>query len=88
MLDQRRECQGVRCEIDAGQILNLLLDDQLLAEGLGFGRICLGQVAVDDLDRVGADLVAIEREVRVDPGFDVFCPEVRRDPRAAQSRRS
>ena len=68
---QRRHRHRVRREIDAGEILHLVLDDQLLRQRLGFGGVRTFLVAVDELDGVIADLVAVLGDIGVDAHFVV-----------------
>ncbi len=75
LLKQWRERHRVRREIHAGEILHLVLDDQLLAQRLGFCRVGGGQVAIEHLDVVAGDLGAVQRKPGVDAGLEILALE-------------
>jgi len=72
LLQDRRDGHRVGGKIEAGQILDLFLDHQLLGERLRLCGVGGREIAIDDLDRVIADLVAVGRHIGVDPGLEIL----------------
>ncbi len=52
--------------------MHAFLDHQLLRQRLGLRRIGLRNIAIDDFNRIVADLVAVKGEPGVDAGLEVL----------------
>src|SRR5579864_2987739 len=65
--DKRRNPKCGRTEIDAGEEIDLLADDQLLSELLCALGIRTALVAPDDFDFLASDTVAMLADISLDP---------------------
>jgi hypothetical protein len=71
-MHERRHRDGVRRVDEAGDDVDLLLDDQLLDDGLGRGAARILVVALHHLDRVGLERVRVHLEEEVDAAVDLL----------------
>ena len=83
--EKRGDRQCIGREIEAREVLHLVLDQKFLSERLGLGRVRRFLVAVDELDIVPRDLGAMLRHPGFNAGLEILAEQCERPGHGADN---